>query len=110
MVSLPYLHHQGKLSSIVPARLLNAANDHGQFFCSHALGASSPTPMPPESAPLSCPVKVQTHASKYCNWQGLGQLSHSHDLRASFLDYCKWQRVMWEANKLHYKVALVSIS
>lgn len=84
MASLPYLHHQGKPSSSAPARPPNAAfgRAQGQFFFSHALGTSSPAAMPPEPAPLSCPIKAQVHSPKCCNWQ----LSCSHDLGVSSPD------------------------
>jgi hypothetical protein len=56
-VSFPYWNHQGKLSSIAPARLPNTAlsRRHGQLSYSHVLGAGSPTTMPPEAASTMLP-------------------------------------------------------
>ena len=62
LLTLPYRHHQSELPSTALARLPNAATGRrqGQLFCSRALRAGSPAPMPPEPALLCYPVKVQS--------------------------------------------------
>lgn len=53
---------QGELSGLAVARPTPSAAKgrcQGQISYSHALRTGSPSLMPPESAPLSCPVKVR---------------------------------------------------
>lgn len=59
-LAIPYRNHEGKLSSIVPARPPNGCDWQwaGSALLLSWPGASSSTPRPPEPAPLCCPIKV----------------------------------------------------
>ena len=54
LLVLPYSYHLSDLYSSAPARLPAAtiSRRQGQLSCSPTFGAGSPTPKPPEPAPL----------------------------------------------------------
>lgn len=76
--------HRDELSRTALAKLPNAAINWSQnqqsYF--HSLGDSSPTSMPPESAPLFVPLEVQGSLSSAAAYEELGQFSHSYNLWA----------------------------
>lgn len=85
-LALPYPHQKDELSSTALARPHNATIHSKQdlFFCSHAIGARSPTSMLPEPAPLQLPSQVLGPTlSDTESCEDLGLLLCSHAIRAA---------------------------
>jgi hypothetical protein len=88
-IALPHPYHQGQLSGTCLVNSSNtiASKGQGQLSHSHALGAISPTPMPPWPSLLFCPGEVWVHALLSATAsEGLGQLSSTCVLGASSLE------------------------
>jgi hypothetical protein len=74
--ALLYPRHQGKLSSTVPARPLNASisRRQGQLYCFHALGQARPHPYLQSQLHSDAQSRHGAHSPNCCNVPGLGQL------------------------------------